>query len=86
MLYHNGAIVMKQDEQLSHLFTLRLWLEFLDEERIEIRGLAKHVRTGSRCTIRDWATLQAFLINQLGGVSANTHDLADDTTTSGELI
>lgn len=51
----------------SHLFTLRLWIETLDGQHAELRGVALHVRTGARLTIRDWLALQAFLVEHVSG-------------------
>ena len=50
---------------LSQLFTIRLWMEQLDERRREYRGQAKHVLTGVSRNFRDWLDLQAFLIETL---------------------
>lgn len=42
------------------LFTVRLWLESLDEGHAEIRGEARHVSSGERRFVRDRAALEAF--------------------------
>lgn len=56
----------KQSElKRSHLFTLRLWAEVVDEQHIKVRGVALHVRSGIRVSIHNWLSLQAFLIQQL---------------------
>ena len=49
----------------SQLFTIRLWVEELDERRWEHRGQVKHVVTGVTRNFRDWSDLQAFLIGTL---------------------
>jgi len=60
-------------DSASQLFTIRLWMEELDEGRREYRGQVKHVVTGATRGFRDWLDLQAFLIGTLdehkGGIS-----------------
>lgn len=50
----------------THLFMVRLWLELLGEGHAEIRGEVRHVLSGERRYIRDWATLKAFLDECMG--------------------
>ena len=63
---------------------LRLWSEVLDEEHIEIRGVARHVRTGNRCSIRDWSALQAFLTKQINALSSDVTDPDGESGRSNE--
>lgn len=49
----------------SELFTVRLWMEELDERRREFRGQVKHVVSGATRNFRDWSDLEAFLIGTL---------------------
>ena len=76
---------MPQEIFRSHLFTLRLWLEVLDSEHTEIRGVAKHVLTGNLCNIRGWSALQAFLTEQLATADAsNISSVSSDTSKSDD--
>jgi len=45
----------------SHLFTLRLWLEPLDDERSEWRGELKYTATGEIHYFRRWDQLKETL-------------------------
>jgi hypothetical protein len=45
----------------THLFTVRIWREALDEQKREIRGRVKHVPTGRWRHFRTWDDLRAFL-------------------------
>ncbi len=46
----------------SQLFTIRLWIEDLEEREREYRGQAKHVVSGVTRNFREWSDLEAFLI------------------------
>jgi hypothetical protein len=48
------------------LFTVRLWLEPLDEYRAELRAEVRHVASGERRTVRSLAALEAFFMQKLG--------------------
>jgi len=48
-------------EVRSNLFTLRVWLEQVDDGREEWRGRVQHVVSGETIFFRDWDTLLAFL-------------------------
>jgi hypothetical protein len=50
---------------LSHLFTLRIWAEPLDEDQVEWRGKVQHVSSGETHYFRDWSTLVALLLAML---------------------
>jgi hypothetical protein len=58
---------MKQDEltHSTHLFTVRVWLEKLDNDRTECRGKVQHVLSGEGRAFRDWPALVAFLVAKL---------------------
>ena len=45
----------------TYLFTVRLWLEPLDENRAEWRGRIEYVLTGEGRYFRDWSSLIAHL-------------------------
>jgi len=53
----------------SQLFTLRIWPEDLGGGTIDWRGLVQHVGSGEARYFRDWATLEAFVDEQLHGGS-----------------
>lgn len=58
---------MRNDRQVRRtcLFTVRLWLEPLDDSHAEIRGEARHVSSGERRFVRDRAGLEAFFAEKL---------------------
>jgi hypothetical protein len=45
---------------------VRLWVEPLSEDCVEIRGEVRHVLSGRRRYVRDWTTLKAFLDECVG--------------------
>jgi hypothetical protein len=45
----------------SHLFTVRVWPEFLGPGRVEWRGKAQHVLSGEARYFREWEDLIAFV-------------------------
>jgi hypothetical protein len=49
----------------SQLFTVRLWVETLGDDRQEYRGKVQHVVSGEARHFRDWTTLEAFLTEKL---------------------
>jgi len=49
----------------SHLFTLRVWVEDLDQGRWEWRGKVQHVTSGETYYFRTWAGLIARLTTML---------------------
>ena len=49
----------------SHLFTLRLWTENLDEDEVEWRGRLHYVETDEVRYFSDWASLIPVLLNML---------------------
>jgi hypothetical protein len=46
---------------LSQLFTIRMWPERVDANRVEWRGKVRHVPSGQTRYFRDWTTLEQFL-------------------------
>ena len=52
-------------QQQSHLFTVRLWLEDLGDGRAEWRGQLQHVLSGETHYFRQWETLLALLLAML---------------------
>ena len=49
----------------THLFTVRIWLEALDDDQREWRGGVEHVLSGERHYFRDWAGLITHLLAML---------------------
>lgn len=45
----------------THLFTIRMWAEALDQEHAEWRGQVRCVTSGETRYFRDWPSLVAFL-------------------------
>jgi hypothetical protein len=62
-----GETTSKQDEsyQPSHLFSMRLWPEEMDDGQIEWRGQVQHVLSGETHYFRDWSTLVGHLLTLL---------------------
>jgi hypothetical protein len=48
-------------QRQSHLFTVRLWAEAVDEGMAEWRGKVQHVISGETHYFRDWNDLTAHL-------------------------
>lgn len=63
------------DRPSSHLFTVRLWPEELDDDCIEWRGQVQHVLSGERRYFRDWVTLVAILQAKLGEMEGANGEL-----------
>ena len=51
--------------QRTHLFTLRMWAEVLDDGQSEWRGKVQHVLSGQARYFRDWDTLITYLQDML---------------------
>lgn len=45
----------------SHLFTLRIWPETLDDDHLEWRGQLKYLPTGETFYFRDWSQVQELI-------------------------
>lgn len=50
----------------SQLFTLRVWVEDVGDDRAEFRGQIKHIPTGEVAYFREWAGMQVFVKKWLG--------------------
>jgi hypothetical protein len=59
----------------THLFTVRIWREALDDDTREIRGRVKHVPTGRWRHFRTWNDLRTFL-----------DTLSDDNTHTKKIL
>ena len=53
----------------SDLFTLRIWVEALEDNQREWRGQVEHVISGDTQYFRHWSTLIAFLKKSRSGSS-----------------
>ncbi len=53
----------------AQLFTVRLWVEDLGDDRKEWRGKVQHVLSGEAQYFRDWLALQAFMGRWLQGAA-----------------
>ncbi|HSR30735.1 MAG TPA: hypothetical protein VLY63_09245 [Anaerolineae bacterium] len=49
----------------SHLFTIRIWPESLDEGEREWRGQVRHVISGETYYFREWPMLVSLLVKML---------------------
>ncbi len=49
------------EQNRSHLFTVRVWQEDLDDGRTEWRGQIKHILTGETRYFRHWSQLQSII-------------------------
>ena len=58
----------------THLFTLRVWLEDLDDGQSEPRGKVQHVLSGEARYFRDWDTLVTFVIKQVNRIQGVRRD------------
>jgi hypothetical protein len=50
----------------SHLFTVRVWREELDDDQVEWRGKVQHALSREARYFREWAELIAFVRQQVG--------------------
>ena len=55
------------DTNLSHLFTVRIWIEFVDCETDLLRIKVQHVLSGEVRYFRDWGEAVAFIAEQSVG-------------------
>ena len=60
--------------QLSHLFTVRVWLENSGEDGVETRFQAKHITSGESRLFRDGVQLLAYLRSKAEVVEENDPD------------
>lgn len=61
----SAALNAAESRHRSQLFTVRVWLEDLDNGRSEWRGKVQHVLSGEARYFRDWPTLIAALQEML---------------------
>jgi hypothetical protein len=59
---------------VSHLFTLRLWVEELGDGRAEWRGQLTYLPTGETHYLRRWDQLQQTLQRCLPGLELAQHE------------
>lgn len=66
------------NQQISHLFTVRVWPEKLSEEAVEMRFQARHVMSGETRLFRDGEQLLAYLRVKAEGIAQESE--ADTST------
>lgn len=49
----------------THLFTLRLWIEILNDDQDEVRMQVKHVLSGETRYFRDGCLLLTYLLTKI---------------------
>ena len=64
------GVSMKLDKLThpAHLFTVRVWLETLEDDETEWRGKVQHVLSGESHYFRKWSALTTHLLSMLQGV------------------
>lgn len=55
----------KQGQGSSQLFTLRVWIEDVEDGRHEVRGKIRHILTGEIYYFRECSSLLEILRNKL---------------------
>ena len=60
--------MIRNSSQISHLFTIRVWVEQLSEGVVDIRFQAKHITSGESRLFRDGEQLLAYLRSKAGVV------------------
>jgi hypothetical protein len=58
------ATNLPESKYRSQLFTVRVWLEDLDDDLREWRGKVQHTLSGEACYFRDWQTLVTFMVEK----------------------
>ncbi|MBV7338787.1 hypothetical protein KFU94_63325 [Chloroflexi bacterium TSY] len=58
-------MINKRQHRRTHLFTVRLWIEQIDEDCAEARGRVQHVLNGDVCYFRTWRELTTFFDRML---------------------
>ena len=61
----NQTMPVDQEQGTPHFFTLRIWLEEVEDGRSEVRGQLKHVLTRETSYFREWSDLQALLCRHI---------------------
>jgi hypothetical protein len=56
---------MESASQRSHLFTVRVWQEELDKDRVEWRGKVQLMTSGEVRYFREWDALVPLLLTML---------------------
>jgi len=51
-----------QPQPRSHLFTVRVWQEVLDDDQCEWRGKVQHVTNGEAFYFRQWSKLVSHMV------------------------
>lgn len=74
----------ERQPDLSHLFTLRVWIEDLGENKSELRGRIQHVLTGQSRYFRDWSSVRDFLLALLDMPIDQHHAGMDKQTPSDD--
>lgn len=77
------AMISEANDSLSprsHLFTVRLWPEELDDGQVEWRGQVQHVLSEESRYFREWAGLVEFISATLS--SATGKDVSTGRTSS----
>lgn len=54
-----------QNNQLSQLFTVRVWSETLGSGQTEVRGEVRHVLSGETHYFREWPALITYVVSKL---------------------
>ena len=57
----------------THLFTVRLWIEPLGDDRREVRMQVRHVLSGETRYFRAWSEAVAFLLAKIEALDAASH-------------
>lgn len=63
----------------THLFTIRLWVEPLDDDQGEVRMQAQHVLSGETLYFREWKPLISYLLTKMQEVERNIGCKKDDS-------
>ena len=65
-----------RQQNQSHLFTVRLWIENLGDGRAEWRGQLQHVLSGETRYFREWPTVLTLLRAMLPPAEADSAAVA----------
>lgn len=68
----------ERQHRRTHLFTVRLWVEQLAPDQMEVRGKVQHVQTGDVRYFREWPELIAFYEKSLEKMEILPLGLEDD--------
>jgi hypothetical protein len=56
----------------SHLFTLRVWIESSNDERLQVRVQIKHILSGTTGNFLKWSQVIDFIVGRLNDGKDNT--------------